>query len=180
MPGTFTITEIFKISMKIEENGQKFYTAYAQKTDSPEVERIFKYLASQEAEHYDLFRKMTSELKPEEEKIKFPGDTELYLKAIAEEGVFKEDKQWDKLLDRIATEDDALHWALELESDSIIFYETMKKTVPNRNHKLIDRIIRQENGHYKMIQDFIAKRRAEIKYPSEASPPMSSFRKRNR
>jgi len=39
------------------------------------------------------------------------------------------------------------------EKDSIIFYEAMKKTIPEYDLKIIDELIKQEQDHLRQLSD---------------------------
>lgn len=157
MSGELQIREVLKIAMKIEQNGENFYKEYAERSASKEIKEVFNFLAAQEVEHYRRYERMLKTLKPAQIEKRYPGRIDAYLKALAKESVFKKDKEAKAALDRIDNDREALEFAKEIEVDSIIFYEQMKKTLPFSEKKVIKEIIVEEERHLKMIEEMTKK-----------------------
>ncbi|MBN1405873.1 MAG: hypothetical protein JW946_05070, partial [Candidatus Omnitrophica bacterium] len=56
----------------------------------------------------------------------------------------------------VSDEKDAVSKAMEFEKKSVVFYEGMKKIVPEYDHRLIDALINQEKSHIKKLYDLSA------------------------
>lgn len=153
MSGKFTIAEILKIAMRIEENGAPFYRLLSERTNSEKIRDIFEILALAEERHNEKYQNMYQRLKKFELKETFPGDTELYLKALADEAVFNEDKKAENIFKKIESDQDAINFAFEYEFISIKFFTAMKKVVPVKDRRIVKEIIKEENMHVKHLEN---------------------------
>lgn len=157
MTGKFTISEILIIALKIEEYGKDFYKQYSEISDLEETKKTFMFLSKEEQIHYDKYKAILNSLRQKELKINYPGDVSFYLKALAEESIFDESKKVEIAL-KIKSEKEILEFALELEHDSIKFYETMKRTIPLKYRKTVNGIINEEKEHVKIINNMLHSR----------------------
>lgn len=157
MTGKFTISEILIIALKIEEYGKDFYKQYSEISGLEETKKTFMLLSKAEQIHYDKYKAILDSLKQKELKINYPGDVSFYLKALAEESIFDESKKVEIAL-KIKSEKEILEFALELEYNSIKFYEIMKRTIPLKDRKTVDNIINEEKEHVKIINNMLHSR----------------------
>jgi rubrerythrin len=151
MSFNFNADEIFQIGAQIESNGQKFYETIAKNTSNPSVQKIFLDLAQWESKHIELFKKWKEEL-PDSAKrgdLFDPNqELQLYLKATAESHVFLKNKDIPQLASTCKTPIEALELAVTFEKDSVVFYTSMKKLVPEHLGKSkIDSLIDEEISH---------------------------------
>jgi rubrerythrin len=151
MSFNFNADEIFQIGAQIESNGQKFYETIAKNTSNPSVQKIFLDLAQWESKHIELFKKWKEEL-PDSAKrgdLFDPNqELQLYLKATAESHVFLKNKDIPQLASTCKTPIEALELAVTFEKDSVVFYISMKKLVPEHLGKSkIDSLIDEEISH---------------------------------
>jgi len=89
------------------------------------------------------------EFKPAYES--YPGEYLNYVKALAEENIFAKERTGQLLAKKFKTFAAALDMAIGLEKDSILFYNEMKKFVPESEHKPITEIISQEKEHFRKL-----------------------------
>jgi rubrerythrin len=151
MSFNFNADEIFQIGAQIESNGKKFYETIAKNTSNPSVQKIFLDLAQWESKHIELFKKWKDEL-PDSAKrgdLFDPNqELQLYLKATADSHVFLKNKDIPQLASTCKTPIEALELAVTFEKDSVVFYTTMKKPVPEHLGKSkIDSLIDEEISH---------------------------------
>jgi rubrerythrin len=151
MSFNFNADEIFQIGAQIESNGKKFYETIAKNTSNPSVQKIFLDLAQWESKHIELFKKWKDEL-PDSAKrgdLFDPNqELQLYLKATADSHVFLKNKDIPQLASTCKTPIEALELAVTFEKDSVVFYTTMKKLVPEHLGKSkIDSLIDEEISH---------------------------------
>lgn len=147
----FNADEIFQIGVQIETNGQRFYEAIAKNTSDPSVKKLFSDLSRWESQHIELFKKLRQRL-PDSAKRGdlFDPNQELYLyvKATADSHVFLRNKDIPELASKCKTPMEALDLAVAFEKDSVVFYTTMKKWVPEHLGKgEIDTLIDEEVSH---------------------------------
>jgi len=154
-----TADDVFAMAVRIEENGNAFYSGAAERTKNPEVKKLFEDLALMEASHITIFRGLRSRL-PEtaSDTVWDPeGLAESYLEASADSHVFTVQAATDRLK-AVKTPVEALDLALQFEKDSLAFFLGMKEILPDpsgRNE--IDALIKSEMVHIRMLTG--AKRR---------------------
>ena len=151
MSFNFNADEIFQMGIEIEANGQKFYETVAKNTSEPSAQKVFFDLARWESEHIELFRKLRQGLpdSAKQEDLFDPNqELHLYLKATADSHVFVRNKDIPALATMCKTPIEALDLAVAFEKDSVVFYTTMKKLVPEHLGKnQIDSLIDEEITH---------------------------------
>jgi len=151
----FNADEIFQIGVQIESNGQKFYETIAKNTFDPSAQKIFLDLAKWESKHIELFKKWQERL-PDSAKrgdLFDPNqELNLYLKATADSHVFIRNKDIPGLASKCKTPVEALDLAVTFEKDSVVFYTTMKKLIPEHLGKAeMDTLIDEEISHLFML-----------------------------
>jgi rubrerythrin len=147
----FNADEIFQIGVQIETNGQKFYDMVAKNTSDPFARKLFSDLSRWESEHIKLFEKLRQGL-PDSAKqgdLFDPNEEQhLYFKATADSHVFLKNKDIPEFASKCKTPIEALDLAVTFEKDSVVFYSTMKKLVPESLGKFeIDALIDEEISH---------------------------------
>jgi rubrerythrin len=147
----FNADEIFQIGVQIEQNGHTFYKTVAKNCSDPSAQKLFLDLAAWESKHVDLFEKLRQRL-PRSAKGGdfFDPNQELYryVKAAADSHVFLKSKDIPELVSKCKTPIEALDLAVAFEKDSVVFFTTMKKLVPEHLGKNeIDTLIDEEISH---------------------------------
>ncbi len=147
----FNADEIFQIGVQIEQNGQRFYNSAAKNCSDPSAQKLFLDLARWESKHVGLFEKLRKRL-PRSGKggdLFDPNqELHLYVKAAADSHVFLKSKDIPELVSKCKTPIEALDMAVAFEKDSVVFYTTMKKLVPEHLGKNeIDTLIDEEISH---------------------------------
>jgi len=143
--------EVFQIGVQIETNGQRFYETVAKNTSDPSVQKLLLDLSKWESQHIEVFKKLRERL-PDSAKrgdLFDPNqELHLYLKAMADSHVFIRNQDIQKLASTCKTPIEALGLAVTFEKDSVIFYTTMKKLVPEHLGKgEMDTLIDEEISH---------------------------------
>lgn len=145
----FNADEVFEIAEQIERNGAKFYRLASEKINDTNKKQLLVNLAKMEDEHEQIFKALRSKLSMDE-KIQTTfdpeGDSERYLRALADTRVFYEK-------DVIPTSlEDILKFAITTEKDSIVFYLGIKEVVPvHLGKQKLDDIIKEEMGHISLL-----------------------------
>ncbi|KYK34949.1 MAG: rubrerythrin [Thermoplasmatales archaeon SG8-52-3] len=145
----FNADEVFEIAVQIERNGAKFYRNVAKKITDTDKKQLLIDLANMEDEHEETFKSLRDELSLDE-KIQTTfdpnGDSERYLRALADTRVF-----YEKDVD-ITSLKEILKSAITAEKDSIVFYLGMKDVVPaHLGKEKLDDIIKEEMGHISLL-----------------------------
>lgn len=145
----FNANEVFEIAEQIERGGAKFYRSVAEKVTDDDKKKLLINLAEMEDEHEQTFKSLRSELFMDE-KIQTTfdpeGESELYLRALADTRVF-----YEKEIDTTSLEE-ILKSAITAEKDSIVFYLGMRDVVPaHLGKQKLDDIIKEEMGHIRLL-----------------------------
>ncbi len=151
MSFSFNADEIFQMGIEIETNGHKFYETVAKSTPDASAKKIFADLAKWEFQHIQLFKKLRERLPAaatQEDLFDPHEEFHLYLKATADSHVFLRNQDIPKLAKKCKTSVQALDLAVAFEKDSVVFYTTMKKLVPEHLGKgEINTLIDEEISH---------------------------------
>lgn len=149
MDFSFNADEIFVMAGQIERNGAKFYRSAAEKVSDPSAKELLLKLASMEDQHEKTFDRLKAQFTDKEKQPTVfdpEGQTALYLRALADTGVFFQKKIDTSSMKEIFKE------ALKTEKDSIAFYLGIKEMVPERLGKSwLDEIIKEEMDHIRTI-----------------------------
>ena len=173
----FNADEIFQMGIQIESNGQRFYETVANHTSEETVRKLFSELSRWESEHIDLFDKLRQALPDSAKKgdLFDPNqELQLYIKAAAESHVFIKNEDITGLALRCKTPGEALDLAITFEKDSVVFYTTIKKVVPEEfGKRQIELLIDEEINHISIL----VQKRRELKAQKGGSSSSSIRRK---
>lgn len=148
----FEPSEIFQFAIRIEENGEKFYSQMSQKLENIKVKELFSFLADEEVKHKKTYEEMVSKIEKYEPFESYPGEYFEYLRAYANNIIFDE----KKLAEKISTVNDAISaidFGINIEQDSILYYLEMKNLVPENQRNTIDQIIEEERRHFVKLSE---------------------------
>lgn len=148
----FDPSEIFQLAIRIEENGEKFYRSMAEKLPDQQVKELFSFLADEEVSHKNFYKDILSKIDTFEPYESYPGEYFSYLRAYANNIIFSE-KTFEVKLEQIADALSAIDFAIKAELDSILYYQEIKKLVPEKKHAQIDEIIDEERRHFVKLTD---------------------------
>ena len=147
MGNIFAGSEIVEIGIQIEKNGRDFYATLAGQSVSPKAREVFGYLAGEEEKHIAVFQKILDKVEKYEPAESYPGEYFAYMSALAQEHIFTQKDKGKAVAQKIKSDIEALETGVGFEKDSIIFYEGMKKVVPEHDHRTIEQLIAQEQNH---------------------------------
>lgn len=144
----FTPKEVFDIAVQIERNGAAFYRKAAAETSDLQVREELLELASMEDGHEAAFTELRQALPQngdEAEWLDSEGDAAVYLQSFAAGQVFDVAQA---ALPAGAPLAAILHFALERERDSVVFFVGMEEFMPEGPGRTkVEVIIRQEMLH---------------------------------
>ncbi len=144
----FKAVEILKTAVRIEENGIVFYREMLKRFKDKEVQGIFNFLADEDERHRNIFEEMLSNAEPYEMAESYPGEYKAYLHAFADEHVFSKEKTGELVARKIQDIKEAVQFGIEIELDSINYYQEIKRFVPDYQKNTIDKIVDEERGHF--------------------------------
>ncbi len=143
----FSIREVFKIAIQIEENGQQFYHQAVSIAQDEGARKLFGFLAGEEVRHREIFTRLLADAGEYESPESYAGEWKDYLTAYASNIIFPAQTLAEKMSgirDTLA----AIEFALKREMDSIYYYQEMKNFVPQGQRDLIQTIIEEERKHF--------------------------------
>ncbi len=149
MGNIFSGSEIVEIGVQIEKNGRDFYREVAGCSQNEQSKKIFNYLMEAEKDHIETFRNILSSVQKYEPPEAYPGEYFAYMKALADDHIFTKDNAGCELGKKVGTDTEAIETGIKFEKDSIKFYEGMKKIVPQKDHGLLEALIKEEQKHLK-------------------------------
>ncbi|HDZ76496.1 MAG TPA: hypothetical protein ENH41_00205 [Candidatus Omnitrophica bacterium] len=153
MLNIFSASEIAQIAIQIEENGKDFYGLFAEKAKDSKTKEIFKFLLSEEEEHIAVFTQILTSIEKYEPVESYPPDYFAYMNALASGHIFSEKDRGRSFAAKVKTYAEAIDAGIQVEKDSILFYEGMKKVTTDRDKKIIDQIISQEQNHLRKLSE---------------------------
>ncbi len=148
--------EIIEIATRLEESGEAFYGAAAEKATSASVKALFEDLAVQEQYHRRAFQQMGHDavelaLSPEQWD-----EFQAYTNALLQQSFFAKP---EKALNRAAIAQDercALQAALDFEKEAILFFQELQAVVRSPGRQTVERIIQEEKQHIQQLSGMLA------------------------
>lgn len=153
MGNLFSGSEVVEFGVQIEKNGRDFYDELAKKSTHEKAKEIFKFLKNEEEKHIDIFQDILDAVQKYTPPESYPGEYFDYMNALASEHVFTQKNEGKEIADKIKSDKEAVILGIGFEKDSIIFYEGMKKFVPEHGYRLVETLIDQEQKHLKVLSD---------------------------
>jgi rubrerythrin len=147
--------EIIDIAVRIEENGNEFYTKAAEMiSDSSDTRSLFLDLAEKEVMHIAIFQKLADKFDAESFDFE-AGDSSDYVNHLAESHIFGKPDSGKNLALTVKTPKEALEIAFKFENDSVAFYTELAKYARSDSKKLVQQIIEEEKEHAAEISQFM-------------------------
>ena len=153
MVNIFAGSEIVELGIQIEKNGKDFYNALVEQSKSQKAKEKFKYLAGEEEKHIAVFQTILDSVHKYEPPETYPGEYFAYMNALARDYVFTQKDKGREIAKNIKGDKEAIELGIGFEKDSIIFYVGMKKVVPEYDHKIVDKLIAQEQDHLRQLSE---------------------------
>ncbi len=153
MGNIFAGSEIVEIGIEIEKNGRDFYNTLVAQSKNIKAKESFELLAKEEEKHIKVFQGILDSLEKYQPAESYPGEYFAYMNALAGEYVFTQKDKGKQLAQKTSGDKEAIDLGIGFEKDSIIFYEGMKKCVPEFDLKVLDNLINQEQQHLRMLAE---------------------------
>jgi len=151
MGNIFAGSEILEIGIQIERNGKDFYETLSAQAKDTKSKDLFNFLAAEETKHIAKFQDILAQVEKYEPQGLDADEYYAYMNALASESVFTQKDKGRELAKKVKNSKEAIGIGITAEKDSIVFYEGMKKAVPQNEHKVIDEVIAEEQGHLKKL-----------------------------
>jgi len=149
----FAGSEIVELGIQIEKNGRDFYNTLVGRSKNQMAKEKFKYLAGEEEKHIAIFQKILDSVHKYEPPETYPGEYFAYMNALARDYVFTEKDKGKEIARNVKGDKEAIEVGIRFEKDSIIIYGGMKRVVPEYDHKIVDKLIAQEQDHFRQLSE---------------------------
>lgn len=153
MGNIFAASEIVELGIQIEKNGLDFYNTLWKQTKNEKAADVFKYLAGEEEKHIKVFQEILEKTQKYEPPKIYADEYTSYMSALASDYIFTQKDKGRLEAQKMKSDKEAIDTGIKFEKDSIIFYEGIKKAVPDYDHRIIDELIAQEQDHLKQLID---------------------------
>jgi rubrerythrin len=149
--GVFNASDVYRIAMRIEENGVNFYRFAAQLVKEEEAKKQFEWLAGEEEKHKAAFSDMLSKIESHDPPEGYPGEYAAYLHDYADNNLIFKKEVMDAEMAKITDTASAIDFAIRRELDSIVYYHEIKGFINKAQHGAIDGIINEERRHFQIL-----------------------------
>jgi rubrerythrin len=150
---TFDARDVIQFAVRIEEDGEAFYSKAAFAAQDKDTRDLFNFLANEEIQHKVLFREMLSKMEALPPAETYDGEYAAYLSDYIDGKVIfmKEDEQ--KLTAHTGDTLSAIVFAMQREADSILYYHEVKQFIAEKYYNIIDKIITEERKHFSKLSE---------------------------
>lgn len=149
-----TAAEALKWAIEIEKNGESFYNTVAAKSADRELKALFEDLAAQEQGHYQVFKKMLEEVKPDPDLSGIGYEYEeyhTYLQVALADALFAGPDKGLTLAKQAQDRETALQAAMGFEKDTLLFFYDLREMVSEADREAISAVIREEKRHLRQL-----------------------------
>jgi rubrerythrin len=153
MGNIFAGSEIVEIGIQIEKNGRDFYNILTKQSDNPKAQSLFAFLSQEEEKHIKAFQEILQKTQRYEPQGLDSDDYYAYLNSLASEHVFTKAGKGEEMAKMAKTDEEGFDLAVGFEKESIIFYEAMKRVVPDFDLKILEELIAQEVNHLRKLTE---------------------------
>jgi rubrerythrin len=147
----FTISEVFDLAIRLENNGENFYRRFVDSMVNGNLKVQLLWLADQEQKHANFFTRLKQESSAQafEDLGEHPEGSVLQ-DFLGEHALSLDEVDPHSLADVPAV----LQFALEFEKDTILFFDMIRAFITEQAVlEGLDAIIQEENRHIKVLQD---------------------------
>ena len=152
MSDGFSIQEVIEIAIEIEKNGAVFYGALAKSAETERLKDLFHYLTKQEEQHITRFQEILEsaggyQISEAYYATQYMG----YMKALADERVFRSDVSAAEVADKAGTPKEAVNIAIGFEKESVLFLHEMLELAPESGQEAIQKLLDEERNHLRQL-----------------------------
>ncbi len=144
--------EIMEMAIKIEEMGCLYYETYVKKCKDKKLADIFQFLADQEKQHRELFKKIYEDFKGGDIFGEYDQeDVSSYFKALIESRLFIRPDSVVTLIEQSKNEDEVINHAITFEKETILYFHELGNLLKGKNKEIVERLIAEEKMHVKRL-----------------------------
>jgi rubrerythrin len=144
--------DVLKFAIRIEEDGELFYSRAALAADDRNVSDLFNELAAEEIRHKTIFEGLLSSVRHMDPPETYPGEYLAYLHDYIDgKIIFSKEKKAE--IPELHTVASALDFAIRREADSIMYYQELKGYISQKEQPPIDKVIAEERTHFARLSE---------------------------
>lgn len=148
MGSLFSARELINVAITEEQTGATYYRAIAEQTQSDKMKRFALQTAAMEDEHEQKFKDLLASVGDYETAGESrEGEYEDYMAYMLEGRIFPRGQDGAELARQQASDEDAAQTAMDMERNTLLFYQEMLKFIPEAQQDLLDGIIAEERQH---------------------------------
>lgn len=146
-----SLTDVLAEALKLERDGQEFYTKTAQRVEDQAAQAMFSQLAEDEVDHYNYIKRQYEALQAGEGWSAIP-EMELVESIDAVSVVFPPDEKVIDELPENSTEEDALLFGLNIEDKSFkLYHNSAERADDPEAKKLFMQLAGAEQRHFEIL-----------------------------
>lgn len=149
----FSGCEVADLAVQAEISGRKFLTELAKKARDKETSEALEFLAREEKEHEDSFRKLFGERCEHDPEEAYGEEYYAYLKSLASSFLFADKEAAEKAAASVVSFEEGLDIGIRLEKDSILFYSELLDGLSDSSRAVVERIIDEEKRHLNKLAE---------------------------
>ena len=148
----FLIHEILDLAIRLEKNGESVYRNAVDKASKPDLVSLLEWMADEEVKHAKWFSNLkqkvvTDSINPFMAEI----GREIFGDMLGKKSFSHQDVDFSKV-ERV---EDLIAIFIEFEKDTVLFYQTLKPFIEDKNTLThLEQIIAEENNHIAMLHKF--------------------------
>ena len=148
----FSKNEVIEMAVQIEKRGLSFFEEMVRTATSENVKKVFEFLAQEERSHIETFES----LRASEDRMQLQGpynweEVGQYFGTLIDNMVFPRVEEGKELSKEIYDEFTAIHTAISIEKDNILFFREISDLVGEEDRKLLAELVDQEKGHIRKL-----------------------------
>ena len=148
----FSKNEVIEMAVQIEKRGLSFFEEMVRTATSENVKKVFEFLAQEERSHIETFES----LRDSEDRMQLQGpynweEVGQYFGTLIDNMVFPRVEEGKELSKEIYDEFTAIHTAISIEKDNILFFREISDLVGKEDKKLLAELVDQEKGHIRKL-----------------------------
>ncbi|MBW2065079.1 MAG: ferritin family protein [Deltaproteobacteria bacterium] len=149
----FTVSEVYHLAMRLEENGEAFYRGAMKRATAGPVRDLLQWLANEEVAHREWFAQREAAVKGTPDDIALDEMGNKMLQDIVGKQTFS---LGEADVSGINTVGEMIRLAIEFEEDTIIFFNMIATLVGDRETLVhLTEIIEEEKRHVSALKEKI-------------------------
>lgn len=143
--------EVLQMAIQMEEVGKDFYESLCAAMDNPKLIQLCHKLASEEANHRELFRQLRSSLAAQGKTVLL-SDSQMYDARQKIKTSLLPDSSSIRRVIASNSLRDLLDLAIQMEANAVYFYSQLAQSLPEKN--VVEDIANEEQRHLNLLTQF--------------------------